>query len=69
MRKCYMADTGLLVTHSFMDDKFMDNELYRDILLDRLYVKEGMLMENIVVQELRTSGYKLYFSSRSDTDK
>ena len=41
-RKCYMADTGLLVAHSFMDDKFTDNELYRDILLDRLHVNEGM---------------------------
>lgn len=68
-RKCYMADTGLLVTYSFMDDKFSDNELYRDILLDRLHVNEGMLMENIVAQELRASGHKLYFYSRSDTDK
>ena len=68
-RKCYMGDTGLLVTHSFMDDKFTDNELYRDILLDKLYVNEGMLMENIVAQELRANGHKLYFYSRSDTDK
>lgn len=68
-RKCYMADTGLLVTHSFMDDQFTDNELYRDILLDRLHVNEGMLMENIVAQELRANGHKLYFYSRSDTDK
>lgn len=67
-RKCYMADTGLLVSHSFMDDKFIDNELYRDILLDKLHVNEGMLMENIVAQELRTSGHRLYFYSRSDTD-
>lgn len=65
-RKCYMADTGLLVSHSFMDDKFADNELYRDILLDKLHVNEGMLMENIVAQELRASGRKLYFYSRSD---
>lgn len=68
-RKCYMADTGLLVTHSFMDDKFTDNELYRDILLDRLHVNEGMLMENVVSQELRANGHKLYFYSRSDTNK
>ncbi len=67
-RKCYMGDTGLLVTHSFMDDKFTDNELYRDILLDRLHVNEGMLMENIVAQELRVSGHKLFFYSRSDTN-
>lgn len=68
-RKCYMADTGLLVSHSFMDDEFADNELYRDILLDRLHVNEGMLMENIVSQELRANGHKLYFYSRSDTDR
>jgi hypothetical protein len=67
-RKCYMADTGLLVTHSFMDDKFVDNELYRDILLDRLHVNEGMLMENIVSQELRAGGHRLFFYSRSDTN-
>lgn len=65
-RKCYMADTGLLVTHSFMDDKFIDNELYRDILLDKLHVNEGMLMENIVSQELRANGHRLYFYSRID---
>lgn len=65
-RKCYMADAGLLVSHSFMEDGFADNELYRDILLDRLHVNEGMLMENIVAQELRRNGHKLYFYSRSD---
>ncbi|WP_425755346.1 ATP-binding protein [Ihubacter sp. rT4E-8] len=65
-RKSYMADTGLLVSHSFMEDSYMDNELYRDILLDRLHVNEGMLMENIVAQELRSSGHKLYFYSRVD---
>lgn len=67
-RKCYMGDTGLLISHSFMDDAFMDNELYRDILLDRLHVNEGMLMENIVAQELRAHGHKLYFYSRVDTN-
>ena len=67
-RKCYMGDTGLLVTYSFMDDRFTDNELYRDILLDRLHVNEGMLMENIAAQELRAHGHGLYFYSRSDTD-
>lgn len=68
-RKCYMADTGLLVTHSFMDDEFRDNELYRDILLDRLHVNEGMLMENVVAQELRANGHKLFFYSRTDKNQ
>lgn len=67
-RKCYMGDTGLLVTHTFMDDSYADNELYRDVLLDRLHVNEGMLMENIVAQQLRAAGHRLFFFSRSDTD-
>lgn len=47
----------MLITHSFMDDKFADNELYRDILLDHLHVNKGMIMENIVAQELRAAGH------------
>lgn len=65
-RKCYMADTGLLVTHAFNDNEFLDNDLYKAVLLDRINVNEGMLMENIVAQTLRTNGRKLYFYSRSD---
>lgn len=67
-QKCYMADTGLLVTHTFMDNTFTENELYRAILFDKLNINEGMIMENIVAQMLRTKGHKLYFYSRSDTD-
>ncbi len=67
-RKCYMADTGLLVTQTFMDSAFTDNELYKAILFDRLDINEGMLTENIVAQMLRCSGHKLYFYSRSDSE-
>lgn len=65
-QKCYMADTGLLVTHTFMDKGFTDNELYRAVLFDRLDINEGMIMENVVAQILRRNGYKLYFYSRND---
>ena len=65
-QKCYMADTGLLVTHTFMDTAFTDNELYKAILFDKLDINEGMIMENIVAQMLRCNGHKLYFYSRSD---
>ena len=67
-QKCYMADTGLLVTQTFMDRAFTDNELYRAILFDRLDINEGMIMENVVAQMLRQSGHKLYFYSRSDKE-
>ena len=65
--KLYMADTGLLVTHTFNDRGYANNDLYRAILLDKLSINEGMLMENIVAQTLRTGGHKLFFYSRSDS--
>ena len=66
-QKCYMADTGLLVTHTFRDSKYTDNELYRAILFDKLSINEGMLVENIVAQMLRLHRERLYFYSRSDS--
>lgn len=65
-QKCYMADTGLLVTLTFMGNSFTENELYKAILFDKLGINEGMIMENIVAQMLRTNGHKLYFYSRCD---
>ena len=67
-QKCYMADTGLLVTHTFMDRSFTANELYRAILFDKLSINEGMIMENVVAQMLRCNGHKLYFYSRYDSN-
>lgn len=67
-QKCYMADTGLLVTHTFMDGEFIENEIYKAILFDRLNINEGMIMENIVAQMLRSNGHKLYFYSRNDNE-
>lgn len=66
-QKCYMADTGLLVTHAFRDGKFTDNELYRAILFDKVNVNEGMITENIAAQMLRLHRERLYFYSRSDS--
>ena len=67
-QKCYMGDTGLLVTHTFMDNSYTENELYKAILFDKLYINEGMIMENVVAQMLRCNGHKLHFYSRSDSE-
>jgi hypothetical protein len=67
-QKLYMADTGLLVTHTFRDNDYSDNELYRAILLDKLHINEGMLMENAAAQMLRSNGHCLYFYSRVDSN-
>ena len=67
-QKLYMADTGLLVTHTFHDNEYLDNELYRAILFDKLHINEGMILENAVAQALRASGHRLFFYSRLDPD-
>lgn len=63
-----MGDTGLLVTLTFMDRPYTENELYRAILFDKLSINEGMVLENIVAQMLRKNGHKLYFYSRNDKE-
>lgn len=65
-QKCYMGDTGLLVTHAFMNRPYTENDLYKAVLFDRLDINEGMIMENVVAQMLRSNGHKLYFYSRND---
>lgn len=59
--KCYMEDTGLLVTHALFDKEFSDNNLYSAILKDRLNINEGMLMENLVSQMLVANRHKLFY--------
>jgi len=65
--KLYMADTGLLVTHAFANKKYTQNSLYEAILKDKLRINEGMLMENIAAQMLRSRGHRLFFYSRADS--
>lgn len=68
--KCYMADTGLLISHAFDTNEIVSEDLYRKILLDKLEMNNGMIVENIVAQMLRTAGHKLFFySNASMTDK
>ena len=61
--KCYMNDTGLLISHAFDENNKVSNELYKKLLKDKLEVNEGMIMENVVAQMLVASGHKLYFFS------
>ena len=63
--KCYMADTGLLISHAFDENGIVSEELYKKLLFDKLEVNKGMIVENIVAQMLVASGHKLYFYSCS----
>ena len=64
--KCYMADTGLLVSHAFDENELAAESIHKRLLTGDISVNEGMLMENVVAQTLVASGRKLYFYSRSD---
>ena len=66
--KCYMADTGLLISHAFDEKQIVSEELYRKLLTDKLEVNAGMLIENIVAQMLAAAGHKLYFYSNPDKE-
>ena len=66
--KCYMADTGLLISHAFNLKTIMGNELYLKLALGKLEVNEGMLVENVVAQMLKASGHELFFYSNNSKD-
>lgn len=63
--KCYMADTGLLVSLAFADDFQTEENVYRTVLRGEIGVNEGMLTENIVAQMLVARGHRLFFYSQS----
>lgn len=63
--KCYMGDTGLLISLAFDERGIVGEELYKKLMFGKLEVNEGMLVENIVAQMLRASGHKLYFYSKN----
>lgn len=65
-QKLYSSDAGLLITQSFANRPYTENELYRALMLDKLSVNEGMVAENAVAQALRANGTELYFYSRPD---
>jgi predicted AAA+ superfamily ATPase len=66
--KCYMADTGLLISHAFDENGIMKQDIYQKLMMDKLEVNAGMLVENMVAQMLRASGHKLYFYSRNSSE-
>ena len=67
--KCYMTDTGLLVTLAFADGDVTDKGVYRSILRGNIGVNEGMLVENVIAQMLVAAGHRLFFYSQSGKGK
>ena len=61
--KCYMGDTGLLISLAFDEKGLVDEEVYKKILFNKFAFNEGMIMENIVAQMLTATGKNYTFSS------
>lgn len=67
--KCYMGDTGLLVSHSFTESEIETEDLYRQLILGRLSINEGMIFENAVMQALVCNGYTPFFYTHYNAEK
>ena len=67
--KCYMGDTGLLVSHAFDENELLEDEVYKQILSGRLSMNEGMLYENVIAQMLTANEHKLYFYTHYNDEK
>ena len=68
--KCYLCDTGLLVSQAFGERELVAEQIHRRLLMDTLEINKGMLVENVVAQMLRAAGHELFFFSKSDaTDR
>ncbi len=59
--KMYLGDTGLLVTQIMSADPEVGDSLYRALIVGKLGVNEGMVVENAVAQALAANGHGLYF--------
>lgn len=67
--KCYMGDTGLLLTHTFDENNEEQTSYHKELLSDKLSINKGMFFENIIAQMLVSNGHKLYFYTRYNEEK
>ena len=66
--KCYMADTGLLVSLAFGDNALGADGIAWKILTGKVEINKGMLVENAVAQMLKAAGRSLFFHCNADRD-
>ena len=64
--KCYMGDTGLLVSMAFSENELTHGEVQQRLLTGRLEVNTGMITENLVAQMLRAANLAPYFHVEFD---
>ncbi len=63
--KCYMADTGLLLTLA-AGDNYLKSNLYKSFVLGKTSVNKGMMTENLIAQIITANGRPLRFYETID---
>lgn len=66
--KPYLVDTGLLISLTFNENELMSNELYKQILNDKLSVNEGMFYENVIAQMFVAKGRQLFYYTHYNSE-
>ncbi len=62
--KCYMADTGLLISHTFDETSLKTEEIHRRLLCKSIEINQGMFQENLIAQMLVANDHPLYFFTK-----
>ena len=66
--KCYMGDTGLLLTLA-AGKNYLKSDLYKSFMLGKLSVNQGMMTENLVAQMLTARLHPLrFYEKRVETE-
>lgn len=60
--KCYLLDTGLLMTLAFDEGLATPSNVQIEFIRGRLPVNQGMLFENMVAQELKMNHFNLRYA-------
>ncbi len=67
--KCYMSDTGLLFSMAFSENTIIKEELYKQVINNKISINKGMLFENVIAQMLVANGHKLFFYTHFNEEK
>ena len=67
--KCYVADTGLLVSMAFNERQLLAEQIHKRLLFDDLELNKGMIVENVVAQMLAASDHELFFYSTTGNSR
>lgn len=63
-----MSILAVPISLAFDENGLLQNDIYTKLLMDKLEINQGMIVENIVAQMLQTAGHQLYFYSKASND-